>query len=372
MNPPFDRCRLIAVGFRRWKAYSLYPLLRGLFREVVYVPDAAAAEKLGLTENDCVAAWGIRGHTESLQRLSAQYGIRFLRIEDGFIRSVGLGSDLIAPVSLVLDSRGIYFDPSQPSDLTCLLNHGVFGEDELQRAEALRRFIVETRLTKYNIDTVAPPAWADKTGGRKTVLVPGQVETDASIRLGGCSVKTNLELLQAARAAEPDAFIVYKPHPDVLAKNRKGGISRAAQYADAVETESSVVSLLEVCDSVHTITSLTGFDALLRQKSVTVYGRPFYAGWGLTDDRAPFSDGLRQQKHTLQELAAAALLRYPVYFDWETRRPADCETVLQQLVRQRDMLHRTGAAGRLKHGFFRRQGRKISVLARAFATRWQK
>jgi capsular polysaccharide export protein len=37
------------------------------------------------------------------------------RMEDGFIRSSGLGSDLLAPLSLVLDKTGIYYDASRPA-----------------------------------------------------------------------------------------------------------------------------------------------------------------------------------------------------------------------------------------------------------------
>ena len=40
--------------------------------------------------------------------------------------------------------------------------------------------------------------------------------------------------------------------------------------------------LLGIVDEVHTLTSLTGFEALLRGIEVHAYGGPFYAGWGLT------------------------------------------------------------------------------------------
>ena len=35
--------------------------------------------------------------------------------------------------------------------------------------------------------------------------------------MGGATIRTNLELLKAARQAVPDAHLVYKPHPDVVA-----------------------------------------------------------------------------------------------------------------------------------------------------------
>ena len=39
--------------------------------------------------------------------------IPLIRMEDGFIRSLGLGSALTAPASIVADRKGIYFDPTQ-------------------------------------------------------------------------------------------------------------------------------------------------------------------------------------------------------------------------------------------------------------------
>ena len=139
------------------------------------------------------------------------------------------------------------------------------------------------------------------SNGRLVVLVPGQVETDASIRLGCTSVRSNLDLLHAVRQARPDAFIVYKPHPDVLSLNRKGRVALAAAHecADHVEAGVSVVSCIAACDEVHTMTSLTGFDALLRGKKVVTYGQPFYAGWGLTQDSQPAPE--RRKPITLEQ-----------------------------------------------------------------------
>src|SRR3546814_2472702 len=122
---------------------------------------------------------------------------------------------------------------------------------------------------------------------KTVILVPGQVEDDASIRFGCTDVRTNIALLKAARAARPDAFIVYKPHPDVVSGNRMGKIqlAEAQKWADHIEMELSVTSCIDACAEVHTMTSLTGFDALLRGQHVVTYGPPFYAGWGLTGDK---------------------------------------------------------------------------------------
>ena len=57
-------------------------------------------------------------------------------------------------------------------------------------------------------------------------------------------------------------------------------------YADILAKDADIAYLLSKVAEVHTITSLTGFEALLRGVKVTAYGIPFYAGWGLTTDMA--------------------------------------------------------------------------------------
>lgn len=368
---PYQNLRLLCVGFRRWRVYNLAPLLDTVFAQTHFARNVAMAERqLRQQQFDCLAVWGryARTDADAVQRLAKQHRLRLIHIEDGFVRSVGLGSDLIRPLSLVLDERGIYFDPAVPSDLEHILNHHIFDERDRLRAQAVRSFIVEHYLSKYNIDPVQNPAWAAQAIGKKVVFVPGQVENDASIVYGCTGVKTNLGLLEAARAAHPDDWIVYKPHPDVMARNRKGDMDLAVvrRYADVLDSETSVVSLIEACDVVHTMTSLTGFDALLRGKKVVVYGRPFYAGWGLTEDKGVDFAAERRLRHlTLDELVAGALLHYPMYYDWSSNELTHCETVLHTLVVQRDQLIRNGGLDKLRVGFMRRQWRKIQILFQA-------
>ncbi len=359
---------LIFVGLRRWKIYNLTPIFRERFR-VRFLRHVDELHGLDLTESDFLAFWG-GAKPCGLKEFSDLTGARLVCVEDGFVRSVGLGSDLIPPRSLVLDSRGIYFDPSQPSDLEVLLNEAAFTSDELEEAQRVREFVVRHGLTKYNLEPHRQPRWV--TEGKRVVLVPGQVEDDASIRLGAGSVHTNLALLKAAREACPNAFVVYKPHPDVISGNRRGrlALQEAKRWADHIEMECSVAGCLDVCDEVHTITSLSGFDALLRGKTVVVYGQPFYAGWGLTHDMAPRQEAAafqrRQRVLTLDELVAGAMLRYPLYWDPVQKSYTTCMVVLRQLLAERDRLEANGGLKRLRSGWFRRQARKGLTLLRAW------
>lgn len=357
--------RMICVGFRRWKAANLRPMLSLYPEKVLFVKNAAQAAALQPVKDDCLVCWG-RVPPAGVQELAEQTGVRLLRMEDGFVRSVGLGSDLIPPQSFVLDAKGIYFDPGQPSELEDLLNHRECTANDVERARKVRECIVQHRLTKYNLEPNTPVQWG--SAGRQVVLVPGQVEDDASIRFG-CDVQhgvhTNLGLLQAARAQFPNAFIVYKPHPDVASGNRKGrlALQQAMHYADAVETQASVVSCVEACDVVVTMTSLTGFDALLRGKRVVVHGRPFYAGWGLTEDVLPVPRRLRTR--SLDELVYCALIAYPLYWDPVLKGYTSCEAVLEQLRQRRDALASSGKLQQLRVGYVARQWRKLKVLCQA-------
>lgn len=252
-----------------------------------------------------LAAWGMKPFDAALAE-----GVRVLRLEDGFLRSVGLGVDLIRPMSWVIDGRGIYYDATRASDLEHLLSNAQFSAAQLQRAQRLRERIVAQGLTKYN---TGGGVWQRPAGATSVVLVPGQVESDASLAYGAPGIRSNMALLQAARAAHPDAYVVYKPHPDVLAglRARGAGEQEALRWCDEVVEHAPMGELLLAVDHVHVLTSLAGFEALLRGKSVTCHGQPFYAGWGLTHDAVPHAR--RTRRLSLDELVAGTLIEYPVY-----------------------------------------------------------
>lgn len=359
--------RMIGVGFKHWKATNIKPMLSLDLDAVHFVKDVNGASKLLIRPRDCLFFWGAIPPV-GLSDLAKACWAEIFHVEDGFVRSVGLGSDLIRPLSLVLDRRGIYFDATRESDLEHMLNTEIFGEDELAAARKVRGFIVEHGITKYNLEPRVSVNWS--AAGRRILLVPGQVEDDASIRFGCTSIKTNLGLLEAVRDSNPEAFIVYKPHPDVVSMNRKGRLAAdvAKRYADHVEKNVSVISCIDACDEVHTMTSLSGFDALLRCKKVVTYGQPFYAGWGLTTDLAenPVAFARRTRRLSLDELVAGALLRYPIYWDWDLRGYTTCEAVLYRIVEQRMALEESGGLKKLRVGFVRRQVRKAGLLAWAW------
>lgn len=316
---------IYAWDFSRWK----HPVVRGFFAatQVRFVRRAAQV-KPGAT----LALWGNRPVPEGVPA-----DVRIIRLEDGFLRSVGLGADLIRPLSWVIDTRGLYYDATRPSDLEAILQTTAFDTDLLARAAQLRTRIVDTGLTKYNVGT---RAWQRPHNQRQVILVPGQVESDASLAFGAPGLRTNLGLLKAVRAAQPDAWLVYKPHPDVLAGLRARGVGEdeAATWCDEQVTDVAMGDLLAQVDAVHVLTSLAGFEALLRGRAVTCYGLPFYAGWGLTTDL--FTCPRRTRSLTLDELVAGALLLYPAYLGLNSGRRVTPEQALDELLAWRT---RTGA-----------------------------
>lgn len=274
-------------------------------------------------------------------------GLELWHMEDGFLRSVGLGMDLVMPLSLVLDRRGIYYDASCPSDLETILGETRFDEALLGRARQLRECLVALRLSKYNVGASGAPLPFDPPADRKVILVPGQVETDASIARGSPRFKTNIELLREVRRSNPHAFIVYKPHPDVVGGGRFGaaGEGDSAPLFDAVVTDISIAELLERVDEVHTLCSLAGFEALLRNMKVVTYGLPFYAGWGLTKDR--LTCRRRTRRLGLDQLVAGALILYPLYIDPRSGDHVNAETAIQLLADARERRRRVGIGTKL-------------------------
>lgn len=311
-----------AVGFAFWKRRTVAPLLWGGAGEVPFMSHVAAPDPARQ-----VAIWKSRTGEAALAQLQ-RTDAPLIEVEDGFIRSVGLGSDCVPPLSIIVDSVGIYFDPARPSELELLLQEGRFSPETLERARSLRERIVELGITKY---AVGDAQLQNQAAAGPRLLVVGQVEDDRAI-LEGTGPKTNVQLLERVREANPGAHVIYKPHPDVEAGHRRGAIpdEQCLELADEIVRDAPISSLIALVDEVHVNSSLAGFEALLRGRPVTTYGVPFYAGWGLTRDLGPVPKR-RTARRTLDELVAAALLLYPRYLDPVTGLPCPPEIQITRL-----------------------------------------
>lgn len=311
------------LGVARWKRLTVSPLLWNGCAGPRYARDVPTVSKPGQS----LLAWKSRT-PEPLLAKAESAAIPVAEIEDGMIRGDGLGANCIPPLSIVVDRSGIYFDPAGPSDLEHLLESAEYDDGLLRRAANLRQRIAQLGISKYGSGS---PAKA-RPSSRRSILVVGQVEDDRSILSGGGG-HTNLKLLQRARQLEPDAWLIYRPHPDVEAGHRTGHVADdiALSFANEIDRGGSVIGLIEVVDEVHCITSLAGFEALLREKPVTTHGVPFYAGWGLTRDLGPVPER-RKRRRSLDELIAATLILYPRYIDPRTGLPCPVEVLVERMA----------------------------------------
>jgi capsular polysaccharide export protein len=284
---------------------------------------------------DAVAGWGAKPSGRRAAQFALRLGVPPLYLEDGFIRSFGTGG-YFPPLSVVVDTLGIYYDCTRPSTLETLLEspadmlEGL--AEEVTRAKTL---ILEHRLSKYN----HAPDWTSTSPARtgEKVLVIDQTFGDMSVTLGGANEATFAAMLAAARAENPSATVYVKTHPEVSA-GKKGGYLTQVQDDERtvmLREPANPLSLIEQMDRVYVVTSIMGFEALLAGKPVSVFGMPWYAGWGATDDRQRCVR--RTRKRTVDELFAAAYFHYTRYLDPVTHERGTIFDVIKWLVRQREM-----------------------------------
>lgn len=359
----------VATGISRWKRRAVTAFLwNGSSIRFARSTGGALARA---RRSGAIAVWPSRAPPGLVTRAAAAE-VPLILVEDGFVRSVGLGSNLVPPCSIVIDRQGIYYDPTRASALEAILAETRFDDQMRARAATLAATIVAAGISKYAIAQpgvgavgVHPRARSAQGAALRPILVVGQVEDDLSVRLAGCGLG-NLDLLTRARAAAPGAEIWFRPHPDVDAGHRVGAVpDRAAlRLADRIVRDVPMAALLDQVEGVHVLSSLTGFEALLRGCDVTTHGQPFYAGWGLTRDLAPRLPR-RTRRLSLDELVAGTLILYPRYLDPVTSLPCSPEILMQRLAA--GVRPRVGWSSRLRalQGQLTLAVRKISIAATA-------
>lgn len=327
-------------GFSEWKHSYIKAYLSNY--KVTFIKDNEnfnyiinEAEKF---KNKVFMVWGYKDR-DRVKKYALKNRIPYYRIEDGFIRSVELGASKSTPISLCIDSKALYYDATKPSDLEDLLNEYDFNSDKelIARAANSIQMLRELNISKYNnvdsknIDLV----YGKKL--RKRILVIGQVEDDESIKRGCSKPMTNNDLVWLAKMENPDAEIIYKPHPDVLFGKRamQSNPNDVRNIAKVITEPLSLTDAFETIDHVYTITSLAGFEALLRGIKVTTFGAPFYSGWGLTDDRQ--TTGRRNRKLSVEEIFAAAYILYPKYMHPITKEFITIEEAIKTIKNMKDL-----------------------------------
>ncbi|EAJ5449935.1 capsular polysaccharide biosynthesis protein [Campylobacter jejuni] len=331
--------KLFMLGFTLWKRHFIKPFFKAKDNEIIFLNSLKSLARYKLKENDKFFIWGKKYDENTLKNLLlvkakeqnlTNFTPKVSLVEDGFIRSISLGSDLTRPFSLIVDDKGLYIDPNKASKLEELLQNEIFDENMLNRAKNIIKILLENRFSKYN-GLKHEDLKINAKIGQKIILIPAQVEDDASMILGGFGLST-LDLLKEVRAKNQDAYIIFKPHPDVLSGNRVGlkDETLILEFCDEIVKDCSIDSAIKIADEIHTITSTSGFDALLRAKKVFAYGMPFYAGWGLTKDK--YRCERRTRKLSLEELVAGALIAYPRYINPKTKTLCEIEVCLDIML----------------------------------------
>ncbi len=282
-----------------------------------------------VNENKFSLRWGLKHLNEAIYDNN-----KYLFVEDGFIRSSGLGSQLFDSSSIVIDRNTIYYDGSKTSDLENLLNNRVLSTIEIERIANIIDKIVNYNITKYNL---IEKQWTPslKNSDKKTILVVGQVPNDKSILFGvpeDSSIKDNLEMLRYCRSIYPNDWIIFKEHPDITANLRVSNydINLIRQLCDEYIQNVNLSSIYKYVDRVCVLTSLAGFEAVLRNIPVTVFGVPFYAGWGLTNDYLSSHKWLKRRirKIDLFTMAYITLIDYPLYYSSINKSLTSIESII--------------------------------------------
>ncbi|RWX79379.1 capsular biosynthesis protein [Neorhizobium lilium] len=288
-----------------------------------------------------IVRWGGRIPAKTASLIARIRRLPVWYLEDGFLRSVGLGKSMTLPISIQIDDLGMPIDASRPSRLEQLI---AGPQDDATRAlgDSIREVIVRRKLSKYNNLPHRAPEFERTT--RRRLLLVDQVFGDVSVPLARGSGASFERMLEDAVAS--GAQCIVRTHPDVMAGFRKGYLAeQVAGKAGVILSADpvSVSSVLDAVDEVWTVSSQFGLDAMMRGLPVRCYGAPFYAGWGLTDDH--FSDEAkgvlgrrRTSRPTIEQLVAAAFAFYPVYRDTQSWEEIDVFRAMDLLVAERRQL----------------------------------
>ncbi|WP_350335670.1 hypothetical protein [Coralliovum pocilloporae] len=315
-----------------------------------------------LDTDSVIVGWGMRRWARTARFVAEGLGKHYLTGEDGLLRSVRPGH-VERSVSLVFDELGIYFDATRPSRFEHLVISAVeAAEDDLSVVQSGREVmdaLRQNRLSKYNdsYDQTVLPEDLQALG--RFVLIVDQTYDDKSIELGAGSVTSFEQMVKAALADNPDHRVVIKIHPEVYLGRKKGYLHPDQLAGFLSEAERARISFLmtpvniwtvfEHAVSVYVVTSQIGFEALNAALPVHVFGMPFYAGWGLTEDHA-----LSGAEGNRQSVIADAISRRAVIGLADIRAEH-----LYYAFFERYMIYVIETAGRLQRGDFSRAVREI-------------
>lgn len=319
----------ILIGFSDWKTWmkDTLPEYNVVFLGHSPRVDVALLEKIPQFRDPHVFVWSYK-YPPELNEICKKNDISLTFVEDGFLRSVGLGIQKSRPMSLVFDKTAMHFDAQRPTDLDELLNTQNLSNrpdtaDNVQKFKAAFCSGVSKYIRMESDENFSDAFQIDPDV--EHIVVLGQVEDDLSIAYGADRFYSGNDLVQIAALENPDARILYRPHPEALARKKKhySNPKDVSHLCEIIGSKWSLHETLEHASRVYTVTSFAGFEALLQGKQVDLFGLPFYGGWGFTNDRHGIDlSHKRRRTLTVDEVLAGALLLYPQYY-----HPITSETI---------------------------------------------
>lgn len=347
--PHFDRVISVSPGLLDYEIYgSKVESLSGAKteRHLQWLKDpnqGQAAELLQSITPDqkvCVLGFG-RAKTGLLaEKLAQALNAEFRLAEYGLISSMHLPSEKKFNFSLILDSQGIFYDTTAPSEIESILlqSDDILNPDSATRAQKTMQLLVANNITKYNNspDIQLPT----KGSGIHRILVIDQTAGDNSIVYGQCQRYSFRDMLQHALARD-NSEVILKIHPETAAGAKDGNLTEIADLLDhprlhVINQQCNIVSLIKQVDEVYVMTSGVGLEALIVGKPVRCFGVPFYSGWGLTTDMSSVPNPRRPL--TIHALFAATFFKYNYFYHPESQMPCTIEECLQWIVANKPSL----------------------------------
>lgn len=285
-----------------------------------------------------------KGATRLLERLNGTE--KLILFEQGFLATAHSWAEAFksqkeehACLGFVYDDISHYFMADYPNRLINRLNSDEeLTEKMLSYSHSLIETIVQRKVSKYNAQPFVTPKFSERFERR--VLVCDQAFADASTVFGKLKETDFERMLLTAITENPDAEIVVKSHPDTSwrPEDRKGYYSHLKDTGRVriIREPINPFCLFDIVDTVYIGSSQMGLEALFAGKKVVCFGAPFYAGWGLTDDRLHIPH--RRRSRSLEEIFYYFYIWYTIYHVPGCAVPSTIEDALDFIEEHRPFL----------------------------------
>ena len=224
--------------------------------------------------------------------------IPIISIEDTFLRSVfpcrtKCDKKFKDSIGYCINNY-LYFESNELTTIKELLSKPYAkNEKEIIAGKNIINQIISNKISKYNCQN-----FIGNTNVRSmytnNIIVIDQAFADQSIVNSNANVETFKQMLIAAVRENPKNKVCVKVHPESMTGGRAGFYTPELIKEVEKLTNTKIykltepinpIILLQNARKIYTCSSGLGFEALMCNKPVVCFGAPFYAGFGLTDDR---------------------------------------------------------------------------------------